>query len=159
MHANFLQLRVERKLANISHNALRWIDSLDRCLLTTFVRLVIVLMETNMRHVFFTPLHFLLVVCYYDNKDPFDASRPFYLQMSHLNVITVGTCACVCVIITLTRPIHVSSFFPQWKITSIHSLSCCNTNNILFLIVIQWHKLKLLSIPLSSVVYCLSNRP
>lgn len=45
-------------------------------------------------------LHFSLVVCYYDNKDPFDARRPFYLQISLLNVITMqaGVCACVCVL-------------------------------------------------------------
>lgn len=44
-------------------------------------------------------LHFSLGVCYYDNKDPFDARRPFYLQISLLNVITVHVrrhvCLCV----------------------------------------------------------------
>lgn len=42
-------------------------------------------------------LHFSLVVCYYDNKDPFDARRPFYLQISLLNVISVHVRRRVCV--------------------------------------------------------------
>lgn len=58
-----------------------------------------------MRHLM--PLHFSLVVCYYDNKDPFDARRPFYLQISLLNVITVHVrrhvCMCVCAIFTLKK--------------------------------------------------------
>lgn len=42
------------------------------------------------------PLHFSLVVCYYDNKNPFDARRPFHLQISLLNVITARVWASVC---------------------------------------------------------------
>lgn len=41
--------------------------------------------------------HFSLVVCYYDNKDPFDARRPFYLQISLLNVITMHVHKQACV--------------------------------------------------------------
>lgn len=51
-------------------------------------------METNLRCLM--PLHFSLVVCYYDNKDPFDASRSFYLQRSLLYVITMHVDRRVC---------------------------------------------------------------
>lgn len=42
------------------------------------------------------PLHFSLVVCYYDNKDPFGASRSFYLQRSLLYAITMHMHRRVC---------------------------------------------------------------
>lgn len=66
------------------------------------------------------PLHFSLVVCYYDNKDPFDARRPFYLQISLLNVITVHVrrhvCMCVCAIFTLKKVYSSLVISPTMKI-------------------------------------------
>ena len=54
-------------------------------------------------------LHFSLVVCYCDNKGPFDARRPFYLQISLLNVINVRARVCVCVRAP-DSPLEVRSF-------------------------------------------------
>lgn len=82
------------------------------------------------------PLHFSLVVCYYDNKDPFDARRPFYLQISLLNVISVRARGRLCAIFTLKRPILVLSFLLRWKIDAVYALSHAAPALDLFLLIV-----------------------
>lgn len=68
-----------------------WIGSLDHYLLAVFVCFVII--HGDKSEVFNAAS---LVVCYYDNKDPFGASRLFYLQRSLLYVITMHVHRRVC---------------------------------------------------------------
>lgn len=114
-------------------------------------------------------LHFSLVVCYYDNKDPFDARRPFYLQISLLNVITmhvhkqacVRVSVCVCAL-HWKKPILVLSFLQPWRIYALYALSyCCTTTCFVFILIVtsHWLMLELLSVSLLSSISCLNKIP
>lgn len=120
MRGNFLLSPVKQKLANILKRRMcEWAVQIIISQQYLFAYLLLLFTETNMRRLM--SLHFSLVVCYYDNKDPFDARRPFYLQISLLNVITMHVhkqaCVrvCVCVCFTLKKAYSCLVISPTMK--------------------------------------------